>query len=90
MSPRDKVRRAKRKAAEQRSRIGSLEDRQAVNRLRKECKARRKAGEDVRVSHIIPLRHKLVGGLTNRANLVIQTAKQDDADGNNFTPGRQY
>ena len=88
MSPRDKIRRAKRKAAEHLSNIGSLADKQAVNLLRKECKLRREAGEDVRVGHIVPLRHTKVCGLTNIANLRIMTSKEDDTLGNSFTPGR--
>ena len=87
MTNNDRRKAAARKAAEQRSRVGSLEDRQAVNRLRKECKARRAAGEDVRVGHIIPLRNPLVCGLTNMHNLRIMTAKEDDRLGNKFTPG---
>lgn len=89
MTPRDLRKAAARKAAEQRSRIGDLADRQKVNRLRKECKARRKAGEDVRVAHILPLRHPLCCGLTNSHNLIILTAAEDNAMGNKFTPGRQ-
>jgi len=88
MTPRDKRRAAARRAAVQRSRVGSLEDRQKVNALRIECKARRAKGEDVRVGHIIPLRHPLVCGLTNSHNLKIITAAEDDAMGNHFTPGR--
>jgi len=88
MTKHDKRRAAARKAAEQRSRIGSPEDRQKVNALRKECKARRRAGEDCRVGHIVPLRHPMVCGLTCSANLVIISAEDDDRMGNTFTPGR--
>ena len=87
MTNHDRRRAAARKAAEQRSRVGSVEDRTQVNRLRRECKARRAAGEDVRVGHIIPLRHPLVCGLTCSANLKIVSAKEDDRMGNKFTPG---
>ena len=88
MTNHNRRRAAARKAAEQRSRVGTPEDRQKVNELRRECKERRAAGEDCRVSHIIPLRHPKVCGLTNSHNLVILSAKQDDAMGNTFTPGR--
>lgn len=87
MTKHDKRRAAARRAAEKRSRIGSPEDRQKVNALRRECKARRAAGEDVRVGHIIPLRHPLVCGLTNSHNLRIISAKEDDNMGNHFVPG---
>jgi len=89
MTPRDLRRAAARKAAEKRSRVGSSEDRRQVNRLRRECKARRAKGENVRVGHIIPLRHPLVSGLTCIANLMIISAEADDRMGNKFTPGRQ-
>jgi len=87
MTNHDRRRAAARKAAEQRSRVGSREDRTQVNRMRRECKARRAAGEDVRVGHIIPLRHPMVCGLTNAANLRIMSAKEDDRLGNKFVPG---
>lgn len=87
MTAHDKRRAAARKAAENRSRVGSPEDRRQVNSLRRECKMRRANGEDCRVGHIVPLRHPMVCGLSNIANLRIMSAKEDNRLGNTFTPG---
>lgn len=86
MTAKDKRKAAARRAAVKRSCVGSIADRHRLGALKRECKERRKAGEDVRMGHIIPLRHPLVCGLTNIHNMRIMTAAEDDAMGNNFTP----
>lgn len=55
-----------------------------VRAIYEECVARRKAGEDVVVDHIIPLRGAMVSGLHVASNLRIVPRELNSKKGNKF------
>lgn len=61
-------------------------DSQAVKKLYAEAEARRAAGEDVHVDHVVPLRSPLVCGLHVQTNLAILEAGPNRAKGNRVWP----
>lgn len=82
MTPKQKVQRAKRRKAERQAKL--MGTGREVKKIYDESKAMRKCGIKVHVDHIIPLRHKLVCGLTCPANLQIISTEEDLAKGNEF------
>lgn len=61
-------------------------DSQAVQKVYAEAEARRRAGEDVQVDHVVPLRSRLVCGLHVQTNLVIALRGPNLAKGNRHWP----
>lgn len=58
----------------------------AVKEVYSEADARRRAGEDVQVDHLVPLRSKLVCGLHVQGNLVVVPRGSNQAKGNRTWP----
>lgn len=57
-----------------------------VAAIYRECKRRRKAGEDVQVDHLIPISHPHVCGLHNEFNLEITSTQYNLSKGNRWWP----